>query len=352
MYTKQTALPRRDLVIALSAAGFATLASGLIVPRFSAFATPSSEKQAEADAVRNQLAGYEVELLQASEKYYEATSAMDAAHAAMEEQQAKIKEANEQIDGLQGRLANRARDMYKSGGITAIDMLLGASTFKEFANNMEFLEIMNDEDAKLIYESKELRRQLEEAEKRYAQEEATAKERQAEAERIKAETEAKIAAATELANTLDEEAKELLRQEQRAAVTAYVNSGPAPSINDNYSGPPIPEQGSVLTYAESRLGCPYVWGAAGPDAFDCSGLTMWCYAQVGISIPHYTESQLASASQVTSVAEARPGDILYTPGHVGIAATYGGGTYIHAPQPGDVVKYSSWAQFVYALRFA
>lgn len=351
MQIERTTFSRRDLIIALSAAGFATLASNLIVPRFSAFGTPSSEKQAEADAVRNQLAGYQLDLIEASNNYYEATSAVEAAHASMEEQQAKIKEANEQIDGLQGRLANRARDMYKSGGITAIDMLLGASTFREFSNNMEFLQIMNKEDAQLIYDSKELRRQLKEAEQRYAEEEKIAKEKQAEAERIQAETEAKIATATELMNSLDAEAKELLRQEQQAVVNSYVDNYVDQDIDYGYSGPPIPEHGSVVSYAESRLGCPYVWGATGPGTFDCSGLTQWCYAQIGIAITRTTETQLNAASQVTSVAEARPGDVLYTYGHVGIATEYGGGTYIHAPQPGEVVCYSNWAQFSCALRF-
>ena len=86
------------------------------------------------------------------------------------------------------------------------------------------------------------------------------------------------------------------------------------------------------------MGCPYVWGASGPNTFDCSGLVMWCYAQAGVSLDHYSGSQAGSGA-VIPVSSAQPGDILWRPGHVAIYV--GGNQYIHAPQTGDVVKVSS-----------
>ena len=107
-------------------------------------------------------------------------------------------------------------------------------------------------------------------------------------------------------------------------------------------------------YAMSRIGCPYVWGAEGPNAFDCSGLVRWAYLQVGISLPHQSEALYNCASWRGPVSEARPGDVLWRSGHVGIAVSYGGSHYVHAPTFGAYVRDTdalSWSGFTHALRF-
>ena len=89
-----------------------------------------------------------------------------------------------------------------------------------------------------------------------------------------------------------------------------------------------------------ELGKPYVWGAAGPSYFDCSGLVMYVYAQVGVSLPHNAAAQYGYGSPV-SYGDLQPGDLVFFEGlgHVGIYI--GGGQFIHAPHTGDVVKISS-----------
>ena len=107
----------------------------------------------------------------------------------------------------------------------------------------------------------------------------------------------------------------------------------------------------VVEAAKSKIGCAYVYGAAGPDTFDCSGLTMWCYQQVGISIPHNDTAQKNAAKKVVPVSEARVGDILWNSGHVGIYI--GDGKFIHAPHPGAAVgiqSVSSYGSFTNALQ--
>lgn len=93
---------------------------------------------------------------------------------------------------------------------------------------------------------------------------------------------------------------------------------------------------AIVSAARSKIGSPYVWGATGPNSFDCSGLTTWAYQQVGKSIPRTSQAQ---ASQGTPVASPALGDIVsfYSGAtHVGIFS--GNGNVIHAPQTGDVVK--------------
>jgi cell wall-associated NlpC family hydrolase len=116
---------------------------------------------------------------------------------------------------------------------------------------------------------------------------------------------------------------------------------------------------AALRAAESRRGLPYVWGAAGPSSFDCSGLVEWSFAQAGVSMPRVAADQ-AHAGPSVPVTQLRPGDLLFyhtdptDPGYISHVAIYlGNGWMIQAPQPGkdvEVVPASFSSQFAGAVR--
>lgn len=99
--------------------------------------------------------------------------------------------------------------------------------------------------------------------------------------------------------------------------------------------------GIAVAAAKSRLGSPYVWAAAGPSSFDCSGLTMYAWGKAGVSLPHSSRMQMAAGPSV-SLSALRPGDLVFYGSPVYHVAIYvGSGQVIHAPQTGDVVRYAS-----------
>lgn len=107
---------------------------------------------------------------------------------------------------------------------------------------------------------------------------------------------------------------------------------------------------SIVDYAYQFIGTPYVYGAGGPDSFDCSGFTSYVYRNVyGVDISRTTYSQVGVGYEV-SYDDLQPGDLVFTYGldHVGIYV--GNGNYIHAPQPGDSVKVSPVTSFYTARR--
>ncbi|MDV6296963.1 C40 family peptidase [Rhodococcus aetherivorans] len=114
---------------------------------------------------------------------------------------------------------------------------------------------------------------------------------------------------------------------------------PAPLPDTAPSLPPSPSThgARALAAAESKIGAPYVWAAAGPDAFDCSGLVQWAYQQVGVVVPRTTYDQL-DGGQPVDRAHLQPGDLVLFNGaqHVGLYA--GNGTVVHAPTTGQPVK--------------
>ena len=377
-------LSRRAFIGGAAALG----ATSLIIPEF-AFAETAAEKQAEADAVRNQLVGLQADLETAGENYYAALDEQESAQRSMEEQQVKIDETTEEIEGLQDRLSTRARSMYRSGSTTFIDFLLGASSFAEFTQNWELLNQINANDADLVDQTKAAREQLQAAKDEFARQEQIAAQKAAECKQIHDEVQVKVQNATDLMNSLDEEARALLEQEQAAAAAAAAaqaqaeaeaaaaaaggngggnqgggsndggnqgggNDGGGSTIVYPGGGGSAGDNSAAYSYACSRIGCPYVWGAEGPDSFDCSGLVTWAYRQLGIELPHQSEDQMARATRVVSVSEARPGDVLWRYGHVGIAGGYGGTPYVHAPTFGACVRNTdslSWSNFTNALQF-
>ena len=208
-------LSRRAFIGGAAALG----ATSLIIPEL-AFAETAAEKQAEADAVRNQLVGLQADLETAGENYYAALDEQESAQRSMEEQQVKIDETTEEIEGLQDRLSTRARSMYRSGSTTFIDFLLGASSFAEFTQNWELLNQINANDADLVDQTKAAREQLQAAKDEFARQEQIAAQKAAECKQIHDEVQVKVQNATELMNSLDEEARALLEQEQAAAAAA------------------------------------------------------------------------------------------------------------------------------------
>ena len=108
---------------------------------------------------------------------------------------------------------------------------------------------------------------------------------------------------------------------------------------------------TVVSAAQSQIGKPYVWGATGPNAYDCSGLVQYAYSQAGKNVGRTTYQQ-AGAGQHISVSQAQPGDILMW-GDYHDAIYVGNNQYVHAPQPGQNVTQASISSYFmpdYAIR--
>ena len=154
-------------------------------------------------------------------------------------------------------------------------------------------------------------------------------------------------------------AARLARERAQAAADAAAARAaqPTPPAGTGGSGQPlpIPPAGTLgekaVQIAEGELGVPYVWGGASPAGFDCSGLTMWVYAQLGIHLDHFTGSQWNAGPHVPR-DQLEPGDLVFFEpgiGHVGLYI--GNGLFIEAPHTGGVVQISSLSDAWYAAEY-
>lgn len=369
--TKQTCASKSK--VALNAAFAAILAVGLSVPAASAFAAPSDDKQAEAQAALQKLNQYQSELDQASANYEAAHQEQIDAQNRVDEAQKQIEDKTAQIEKDQQRLSDRARDMYRSGDTNFLDVILGASSFEQFATTWNMLETLNGNDAELVSETKTAREELQAAKQEAEEQAKVASDKAEEAKSVAEAADQKASEMQQTYNSLSAEAQELISQEraaqeaqQQAAAAAAEQNGTAgndaattitnnnrnnttssnsssssnsnknnaSSSATNNSKPQSVSGNSVVNRAYSQLGKPYQWAAVGPNSFDCSGLVSYCltgsYSRLGTT---------GTFMGWTRVSSPQPGDICVNSHHCGIYI--GGGQMIHAPRTGDVVKVSS-----------
>lgn len=344
-FTRKLTAPKA----AISAVLTLTMAFALPLP---AFATPADDKQAEAEAALAQLNEKQDFLDTASNNWVEAVAEQEAAEAAVEDAQTRIDAATARIDKLQGLMSNRARTMYRSGNLTVIDLLFGATSFEEFANNWDFLAILNQNDSDMITETKDLKAEIEEQKVVLVEQQKIAEQKTAEAEQIKNEAESVVAEMQSIYDNLSAEAAELLEQERAAQEAAQLqqwqeaNEGTSGGGEDNPSTPSNPstntdtsnnnysgrsDAGSTVGRAYALLNEGdnyYSWGGVGPKGFDCSGFVSYCltgnYSRLGTT---YTFLGW------TEVSDPQPGDIAVNAAHCGVYI--GGGMMIHAASPGQ-----------------
>lgn len=183
--------------------------------------------------------------------------------------------------------------------------------------------------------------QLAEAEAAASRARLTAIQQEARAEKLSAEMKKKVSAIQARENLLNSAAFS-------KAMAVFQQTGHYPDIH--VSGDSIGVQ--ALRWALTRIGDPYVWGGAGPNDFDCSGLVMWAYAQVGISLAHYTGTQWDEGEHI-SRSQLQPGDLVFffaDISHVGIYV--GNGEMVDAPTFGQPVQVQPvlWSVYVGAVR--
>ncbi|MEU3819738.1 MULTISPECIES: NlpC/P60 family protein [unclassified Streptomyces] len=276
--------------------------------------------------------------------YRQAASATDAYNLA--EEQAKkqsaeivklsrrIVDGQARIDELKRRAGAAARAQYRNGGIPEEAKFALADdprVFLEGANRLaQGQKATRDLLSELQRGQEELEAYTRDASVEYTRLEAN-RARQARTKKLITE---KIAAAEKLESQLEaaerERLRRLERQAQLDAQTEWLASGALKEANRSASG-----QGrAAIGFAMAQIGKPYVWGAEGPDSYDCSGLTQRAWGAAGRGIPRTSQEQWRLLPRV-AVGDMRPGDLIIYFGDASHVGMYiGDGQMVHAPRPG------------------
>lgn len=322
----------------------------LILTATPAYAATISEKKAQAASVQAQVEALDTKAEVAIEDYNQASVRYSKLSKQVRTNARKLSRLRAQMTKVQGHLYTRAEDMYRSGQLGFLSVLLEAKSFDEFNKTWDLLKDMNSNDASAVRDLKSIKKDAEQTQKVLTNAQTLAAKQKKAMATKKKDVLGRLSDRKALLRTINSDIKAMIAAQQaeeaasaRRAWSASNRSSGRHWIDVGGNPPSNASRGEKVVYwAKTRLGCPYVWAADGPSSFDCSGLTMWSYAKVGVSLPHSSRDQIHYGSRV-SRANLEPGDLVFfgrsSIHHVGIYV--GGGMYIHAPHSGDVVKISS-----------
>lgn len=306
-------------------------------------ATPAIDKaKAEAAKLLKLIEQLDDELSAAAEDYNYAKQRLDDTKAAAKRTAKELAQTEADLEEVQKRLNDRVVGIYKAGNPGMLDVLFEAATFSEMINRFSELTRLGQQDAELLdkvkayqakVEAKRAKLDAEIKEQKALTEELAAAKKKVEAQLAKQEKALKGKEA-QIAKLKKEEAARQARLAAEArARAAWLASRP----------------GRVISTAMKYLGVPYVWGGESPRGFDCSGLVKYCFAKVGISLPHSSRMQY-SYGRYVSRSNLKAGDLVffYNPiHHVGIYI--GNGKMINAT--GNQVQISSvWRSSYFGAR--
>jgi cell wall-associated NlpC family hydrolase len=318
----------------------------------SATADPLANARAQASALAKNVTQLQTRAEVATERYdgIEAQLGVAVAKRAVADQDLQGRQAAAKRAQL--NIVDRASAIYESGGDSALlASLISGGTPADALNRFTLASSVMSYERTSADQATQALAQAAARDARDSTAATRVTRLQTEASRTATQVQALLAANRQALKSANSTVRRILKANQAAAAAAAAADFNAAvgsaggSINGHDSTtPPNKVAAAAIAAARSRLGVPYVWGATGPDAFDCSGLTQWSYAHAGITLPRVAAAQWGSGPH-PSLSQLKPGDLLFwaldvnNPATIHHVAMYiGHGLMIAAPHTGENVQ--------------
>jgi cell wall-associated NlpC family hydrolase len=303
------AITRHIRNISIAAVLGALLASSAVT---TAAADPIADKQAEAAAIQDQLEAINSQISALGEQYNGAILRLQAAEARLAEVQGQVDATAAEVDRITALVHQRAASIYRQTLSGRSLDVLDAEDASDLLKRQRYAATQADHDDRLLDDlataKAELERQRGDAQQ--ARDDADAE--RARIEQTKTTLDARSDEQQALLTKVQGEIAQLVQQEmdRRQAEALAAARGQYGDVFDPNLPPPSPATQVAIEYAKAQIGKTYVYAAAGPDHFDCSGLVMAAFRSAGVSLPHYSGAQYAMLPHVP-LNNMQPGDLVF-----------------------------------------
>ncbi|WP_406468675.1 NlpC/P60 family protein [Streptomyces hirsutus] len=330
---------RRAVTLALAGAATATGFGG----------TGHAEPQLAPGQVKAEADKLFQEAEAATEKYNGAKEKAESAGRRLHDLQDQAAREEDRLNSARAALGSVAAAQYRSGGLDPALQLVLSDDPDGYLDGAAFAERAGSRQNAAVGRVREQLREIERLRGAARLELTSLTSRQAELRRHKKTVTGKLDAARRLLSRLTSEQRtELTDGGTHRTGPAGPGSAPGPVTSQAPSRTTGPRAADAVSYAHQKLGSPYVWGATGPDAFDCSGLVQAAYRSAGVALPRTTYAQINAGRRVAR-SELRPGDLVFFYSgitHVGLYI--GNGQMIHAPNSGSSVRVAPLTEMPFA----
>ncbi|MFF0158842.1 NlpC/P60 family protein [Streptomyces sp. NPDC005263] len=286
----------------------------------------------------------------ATEKYNGAKEKADSAEQRLSTLRDEAARRTEKLNSARESLGSMARAQYRDGGLDPALQLALSDDPDQYLDGAEFVERAGSRQATSVATVRGQLREIEQLRGAAHIELTSLKSRQAELKRHKETINGKLSTARRLLSTLPAEERARYGEGggSRATRSAGTVRAHLPATGTATSEAPNSRAAAAVSFAYSKLGSPYVWGATGPAAFDCSGLILAAYRSAGVSLPRTTYAQIGAGQRV-SRSELLPGDLVFFYSGISHVGLYvGNGQMIHAPNPSAPVRLAPIDQMPFA----
>jgi cell wall-associated NlpC family hydrolase len=298
-----------------------------------------AEPQLTPEQVRTKVDRLYQEAEAATEKYNGAKEKAEAAETRLDSLRDEAARRTEQLNEARDALGAIAAAQYRGGGLDPAMQLALTDDPDRYLDSAEFVERAGTRQAASVANVRRQLREIEQLRGAAHIELTSLKSRQAELKRHKKTITGKLGAARRLMSRLPAEERAVPGDDGARASRATTGArGDLTTPGAATAEAPNSRAAAAVSYAYAKLGSPYVWGATGPDAFDCSGLIQAAYRSAGISLPRTTYAQIDAGRRV-SRSELLPGDLVFFYSGISHVGLYiGNGQMIHAPNPSAPVR--------------
>jgi cell wall-associated NlpC family hydrolase len=299
-----------------------------------------ASKSQQAAEVSREINSLDQQLEVTTESFNRAQVDLDTITGKVDQTQRHLELIKQSLRDRRSLLDARAVAMYENGPSSLLEVLLDTKGFTDFLQRADYVYRVTQSDADLVRSIKGTRDSVAAVEQQLSEQQRQQRGLFEQVAAKKSEIEVSLADRQNLLNSINQEIQQLLAQQQQSQLASeQALNQQARNAFANVTGGKLGNE--IAKAALQFLGVPYQWAASGPDAFDCSGLTMYVYKEFGIDLPHNAAMQYNLGTKIP-LDRAGPGDLVFfgmPPHHVAIYL--GNNLIVEAPHTGDVVKVSN-----------